>query len=132
MTPGFEPDERQGGSITRGAPHPAACVVEAADEVVWWMPGKPQLPAVSPWVGEELSQLAAAGMHMADPAAEMAAMMAQWVRPILAARKQLVLMALLSVLTVCRTIALGQGPGQCSKYWGAKAVFIGKITLRPY
>src|SRR5260370_13673995 len=43
-------------------------------------------------------------------------------------RKQLVLMALLSVLTVCRTIALGQGPGECSKYWGAKAVFIGKIA----
>jgi hypothetical protein len=43
-------------------------------------------------------------------------------------RKQLVLMALLSVLTLCRSIALGQGTGECSKYWGAKAVFIGKIA----
>jgi hypothetical protein len=43
-------------------------------------------------------------------------------------RKQLVLMGLLSVLTVCRCIALGQGPGECSKYWGANSVFIGKIA----
>jgi hypothetical protein len=37
-------------------------------------------------------------------------------------------MALLSVLTVCPSSALGQGHSECSKYWGAKAVFIGKIA----
>jgi hypothetical protein len=38
------------------------------------------------------------------------------------------LTALVSGLTLCRSIALGQDPGECSKYWGAKAVFIGKIA----
>lgn len=70
----------------------AACAVEAADEVLWWMPARPQLPASLPWVGKELGQLAAAGLRMRDPAAEMAALMAQWVRPVLAARRRLVLM----------------------------------------
>lgn len=43
-------------------------------------------------------------------------------------RKQLILTALVSGLTLCRSIALGQDPAECSKYWGAKAVFIGKIA----
>lgn len=75
----------------QSASAPAGCAVEAADEVVWWMPAKPQLPAPLPWVGEELRAIAQAGLRMRDPAAEMAALMAQWTRPILAARQRLYL-----------------------------------------
>lgn len=69
----------------------AACAVERADEVVWWMPGKPVLPNPLPWLQAELDALASAGVRLADPAAEMAAMMSLWIRPVLAARKRLVL-----------------------------------------
>lgn len=69
----------------------AACAVERADEVVWWMPGKPALPNSLPWLQAELDALASAGVRLADPAAEMAAMMSLWIRPVLAARKRLVL-----------------------------------------
>ncbi|HEX6706075.1 MAG TPA: hypothetical protein VF169_15040 [Albitalea sp.] len=75
----------------QSASAPAACVVEPADEVIWWMPSRPQLPAPLPWVGEELQALVNAGLRMRDPAAEMAALMAHWTRPILAARQWLYL-----------------------------------------
>jgi hypothetical protein len=69
----------------------AACAVERADEVVWWMPGKPILPNPLPWLQMELEALASAGVRLPDPANEMAAMMSLWIRPVLAARKRLVL-----------------------------------------
>lgn len=69
----------------------AACAVESADEVVWWMPGSPKLPVAHPWLQVELDSLKAAGVDLLDPGAEMAAMMSLWIRPILAARKRLVL-----------------------------------------
>lgn len=69
----------------------AACASESADEVVWWMPGSPKLPAAHPWLQVELEALKAAGVDLLDPGAEMAAMMSLWIRPILAARKRLVL-----------------------------------------
>lgn len=69
----------------------AACAVERADEVVWWMPGKPVLPDSLPWLQAEVDALTSAGVRLADPAAEMAAMMSLWIRPVLAARKRLVL-----------------------------------------
>lgn len=75
----------------QSATTPAACSVEAANEVVWWMPAKPRLPAPLPWIAEELRAIADAGLRIRDPAAEMAALMAQWIRPILAARERLIL-----------------------------------------
>lgn len=76
----------------QSATTPAGCSVETADEVVWWMPAKPRLPAPLPWIAEELRAIADAGLRIRDPAAEMAALMGQWVRPILAARQRLFLM----------------------------------------
>lgn len=75
----------------QSATAPAACSVEAVNEVVWWMPAKPRLPAPLPWIAEELRAIADAGLCVRDPAAEMAALMAQWIRPILAARERLIL-----------------------------------------
>jgi hypothetical protein len=76
----------------QSASTPAACAVGRADEVIWWMPAKPFLPPSHPWVASELDALKAAGVQLRDPAAEMAALMAEWVRPVLAARKHLILM----------------------------------------
>lgn len=75
----------------QSATTPAACSVELVEEVVWWMPSKPRLPAPLPWVGEELRALTAAGLCLRDPAAEMAALMAQLIRPFLAARSRMIL-----------------------------------------
>jgi len=75
----------------QSATTPAGCSVETADEVIWWMPAKPRLPAPLPWVAEELRAITDAGLRIRDPAAEMATMMAQWIRPILAARQRLLL-----------------------------------------
>lgn len=75
----------------QSAAAPAGCTVETADEVIWWMPARPQLPAPLPWVGEELRAIAQAGLCLRDPAAEMAALMEQWISPILAARQRLYL-----------------------------------------
>lgn len=75
----------------QSATSPAACAVESADEVIWWMPAQPALPAPHPWVQAELQALDAGGVHLRDPAAEMAGLMAQWVRPVLAARQHLIL-----------------------------------------
>lgn len=75
----------------QSATTPAGCSVETVDEMVWWMPAKPRLPAPLPWIAEELRAIADAGLRIRDPAAEMAALMAQWIRPILAARQRLLL-----------------------------------------
>jgi len=75
----------------QSAATPAACSVEAVDEVIWWMPSKPTLPARLPWVGPELEALTRAGVRLRDPGAEMAALMSEWTRPVLAARRRLIL-----------------------------------------
>lgn len=75
----------------QAATAPAACAVESVDEVIWWMPAKPRLPAPLPWVGAELQALAQAGLQLREPAAEMAGLMAEWLRPLLAARHRLIM-----------------------------------------
>lgn len=69
----------------------AACAVTTSDEVIWWMPGSPKLPTAHPWLQVELDALKGAGVELLDPVVEMAAKMSLWIRPILAARKRLVL-----------------------------------------
>lgn len=75
----------------QSATAPAACGVERADEVIWWMPSRPKLPPPHPWVRQELEAISAAGIRLRDPTAEMETLMAHWVRPILAARQRLIL-----------------------------------------
>lgn len=70
---------------------PAACSVEQAAEVVWWMPEKPQLPRPMPWVKAELDALHAVGVRLRNPQAEMVALMGEWTRPVLAARERLII-----------------------------------------
>ncbi len=73
------------------AAYAAACAIESADEIIWWMPGSPKLPTAHPWLQVELEALKCAGVELLDPVSEMAAKMSLWIRPILAARKRLVL-----------------------------------------
>lgn len=74
----------------RSASTPAACI-EAADEVVWWMPSTPSLPSPLPWSPSEVEALAQLGVQLRDPARELVSLASQWLRPLLAARKRFVL-----------------------------------------
>jgi len=77
------------GHIHRAA-HPSA-VNEPADSVVWWNFSEPPPSARLPWTTQELEQLRAHGVEF--PSSETLAVMetARWLRPVLAAKKQLVL-----------------------------------------
>ncbi|WP_273505683.1 PD-(D/E)XK nuclease family protein [Pseudomonas sp.] len=74
----------------RSASTAAACV-EAADEVVWWMPSTPVLPSPLPWSPSEVEALIKQGVQLRDPARELVSLAQQWLRPLLAARKKFVL-----------------------------------------
>lgn len=74
----------------RSASTAAACV-EAADEVVWWMPSTPALPSPLPWSLAEVEALTKQGVQLRDPAFELVSLAQQWIRPLLAARKKFVL-----------------------------------------
>jgi RecB family exonuclease len=66
-------------------------LVEPFDRVIWWQMGAPSLPGHYPWSRSELDSLARAGVEL-PPLAEVLARRSQdWLRPILNARKQLVL-----------------------------------------
>lgn len=69
----------------------AVCSPEEADEVFWWMPSMPVLPAPHPWSAQELAGLAEAGVRLGDPAAKLNALSRQWLRPLFAARRRFVL-----------------------------------------
>ncbi|WP_143491611.1 MULTISPECIES: PD-(D/E)XK nuclease family protein [unclassified Pseudomonas] len=74
----------------RSASTAGACV-EAADEVVWWMPSTPVLPSPLPWSPSEVEALTQQGVQLRDPARELVSLAQQWLRPLLAARKKFVL-----------------------------------------
>lgn len=74
----------------RSASTAAACV-EAADEVVWWMPATPSLPSPLPWSPAEVGALNQLGVQLRDPARELKSLALQWLRPLLAAKKRFVL-----------------------------------------
>lgn len=70
-----------------------AALRRARDVVVWWhcVAGTDWRPAARPWRRSELDALAAAGIHLQDPAERLAADAWSWHGAILAARKRLVL-----------------------------------------
>lgn len=74
----------------RAESNPAACI-EAADEVVWWMPSTPRLPLPCPWSQSEREALARHGAQLRDPHQELNALAEQWLRPLLAAKQRFVL-----------------------------------------
>ncbi|MEJ8816102.1 PD-(D/E)XK nuclease family protein [Variovorax ureilyticus] len=71
----------------KSATTPDTCI-EAADEVLWWMPSTPALPAPLPWSTEEVAALKVLGVELRDPRQELELLAMQWLRPLLAARKK--------------------------------------------
>jgi hypothetical protein len=69
----------------------AAACIEPADEVIWWMPSTPQLPAPLSWTKSELEALSNDGVELPNPKRELELLAWQWLRPLLAARKRFVM-----------------------------------------
>lgn len=74
----------------RSASMAAACI-EAADEVVWWMPSTPTLPSPLPWSLAELNALNQLGVQLRDPARELISLALKWLRPLLVARSRFII-----------------------------------------
>ncbi len=70
--------------------HPEA-LVEPFDRVIWWQMGVPAMPSHYPWRASEMASLARAGVEI-PPLADVVRRCAEgWLRPLLNARRQLVL-----------------------------------------
>lgn len=68
-----------------------AAVIEPFDQVIWWQMGAPSLPDRYSWSRRELNMLARAGVELPPLDEVLANQSQEWLRPILSARKQLVL-----------------------------------------
>lgn len=66
-------------------------VLDAFDRVIWWQMAMPAMPSAYPWSQSEIRQLADAGVRLPDPAEELEHAARAWLKPILAARQQLIL-----------------------------------------
>jgi hypothetical protein len=69
---------------------PGACI-ESVNTVLWWNFSEPQSPALPHWTSSELEELQKCGAEIPSAAMILETKSAQWLRPILAARKKLVL-----------------------------------------
>lgn len=88
------------GATNPGAPAQVGCIraeasagacIEPADEVIWWMPATPRLPAPLPWTQAEVDALEALGVQLRRPMQELEALARQWLRPLCAARQRFVM-----------------------------------------
>ncbi len=70
--------------------HPSA-VSEPVDNVLWWNFSEPLPPVRLPWTTQELEQLRVHGVEFPTPETLAAMEAARWLRPILEAKKQLIL-----------------------------------------
>lgn len=68
-----------------------AALVEPFDTVVWWQMGAPNLPRAYPWSAGEIEALNTAGVRLPSLDQQLQWMTRTWLRPILAARSQLIL-----------------------------------------
>lgn len=72
------------------ATHPAA-ILDPMDNVIWWNMSAPSLPSSYPWYSHEMKALQDAGVMLPDMSEVLEANARNWLRPIFAARKQLIL-----------------------------------------
>ncbi len=68
-----------------------AALVEPFDRVIWWQMGAPSLPDHYPWSRSEMASLERAGAELPPLSVVLARRGENWLRPILNARKSLVL-----------------------------------------
>jgi len=69
-----------------------AAVVEPQDVVVWGPLNAPVLPSVWPWSRKEISTLKKMGCDLPTTESRLQRLAEQWLRPVLAAKKQLILL----------------------------------------
>lgn len=65
--------------------------VEAVDRVIWWQLAAPVLPPPYPWSAAELAALRKAGVDLPEGERRYARIAEEWLRPVLAARRELLL-----------------------------------------
>lgn len=65
--------------------------VEPVSRVIWWQLCLPTLPGPLPWSGAEVQALSAAGVSLPQPDALLTQAARAWLRPVMAAREQLIL-----------------------------------------
>lgn len=68
-----------------------AALIEPFDQVIWWQPVMPGTPKSYPWSVSELSVLADAGVELPDLSAVLESLASDWLQPILAAKKQILI-----------------------------------------
>ena len=66
-------------------------VIEPVERVIWWQMVMPTLPGASQWSDAEVRALLAAGVDLPDAEAQFDEIARTWLRPVMAARKQLIL-----------------------------------------
>ena len=66
-------------------------VIEPVDTVIWWQLGAPTLPDSYPWSRAEVAELRLAGVALPQIDDVLQRLARTWIRPLLAARKRLVL-----------------------------------------
>ena len=69
-----------------------AAAIECFDRVVWWQMAMPAVPDSYPWSSAELEDLSAAGIKLPPMDQVLERTASEWLRPLLAAREQLVLL----------------------------------------
>lgn len=72
------------------ATNPAA-VIGPVDTVIWFWATPPRMPERSHWTSAERSTLTAAGVHLPDPAVELAWQARTWLQPLLSASHRMIL-----------------------------------------
>ncbi len=70
--------------------HPGAAI-EPCERVLWWQLGMPSLPGQYPWSQLEMAELARVGVELPDVSSLLDFAADEWLRPIMAARSELVL-----------------------------------------
>ena len=71
--------------------HHPHTVLEPAEQIVWWDFSEPVEDKPLPWTPAELHAFGARGVHFILPEVQAAFRVKSWLRPVLAARKQLIL-----------------------------------------
>ncbi len=66
-------------------------VIQPVARVIWWQMSLPQLPGSLPWSGAEVRALRTAGVRLPDAAMQLEQVARAWLRPVMAASEQLIL-----------------------------------------
>lgn len=66
-------------------------VIEPVEKVIWWQMQMPVLPGSDPWSNAEITALESAGATLPDATIRLSQTARTWLRPVLAAQNQLVL-----------------------------------------